>query len=388
MRLTVSLARTHRFSTREHSLDIYRGYNDYDGLVFVSHYENNSLPLNSSSSCLASGITRFLNLYCYHSIRVLHAEECLYPEQLEYHLDTSKKDAIHRLGEDLSPYISIVSENGPQLVCKDTGIPTPKNPEESEDNTCSFQCPCHKGKNNCYAFGEASCSLLKKPSGKLLYVHLIRRPIDILSDVYEVQISKRERRRTSNDATVGPLMDYLLHVGADNGTLKSLGALEENVRKTGYVEFLRKLPEFRGLHMELVRIGPDLWRMARVYQKLVQSAAMVIKRGKKIRRDMTLDPLAANLNAPDLVILHYEDLVKDLAKTIAPVLQLLRSPCLRGLLERDLVHYLQKTCGSKLSEEEERDHAARLQRRERLLMENWNMRDEIQRIQEVLDSST
>ena len=52
----------------------------------MSHYENFSLPLHSTATCLANGIKRFFNLYCDHSITLEQAEATLYPEQLDYYL--------------------------------------------------------------------------------------------------------------------------------------------------------------------------------------------------------------------------------------------------------------------------------------------------------------
>lgn len=230
----------------------------------MSHYENFSQPLPSTATCLANGIKRFFNLYCDHAITLEQAQVTLYPEQLDYYLENSRRSSIKKIGLELKPYLTIVNDGGPQEVCVDTG--DPYNSDTKEENHCPFPCPCDKRKTNCYSLSP-SCRLLQMPTRKLLYVHILRQPVDIVVDLYDRFFGSSKGNEVTGDATMSPMVDYLTHMGIQRSALEAVGAVGQDVEKMTYSEFLRRQPEVEGLRLEFMRIGSDLWRMARVHKR-------------------------------------------------------------------------------------------------------------------------
>jgi hypothetical protein len=230
----------------------------------MTHYENFSLPLHSTGTCLANGIKRFFNLYCDHAIKLDQAEVTLYPEQLDYYLEFARRTSFKKLGLELKPYLAVVTDGGPQEVCVDTGDPF--NAETEEENHCPFPCPCSKRNTSCYTLSP-SCRLLQMPSRKLLYIHILRHPLDIVVDVYDRFFGDRKGEEITGDATMNPMVSYLTHMGANRSELESLGAMDKEVEKMTYSSFIRSRREIDGLRLEFMRTGPDLWRMARLHKR-------------------------------------------------------------------------------------------------------------------------
>jgi hypothetical protein len=120
---------------------------------------------------------------------------------------------------------------------------------------------------------------------------------------------------------------------------------------------------------------------------MIENSSLIMKDGRsQSRKQLQLGPLASDraILAPDLIILRYEDLVKDLEKTILPLIKILRTPCMKGRLERDMIDYLVKVCSSKLSEDEEKKRSAASSRRRRLLLEDPLVREQVKTLEAEL----
>ena len=199
------------------------------------------------------------------------------------------------------------------------------------------------------------------PPVKLLRVLIIRKPLDIVSNHYDSLI---HGAKDSKDAPVGQMMSYLMKIGAgDRSRLEALGVFDHgsdiDLDNITYTDYLRTLPETKGLQLDLVRLGPDLWRMARLYSSLLKSKTSL----------------------HDTIVIRYEDLLRDFKKALAPLSKKLRTRCMTGLLEWEMVEYMSKIC---IKAEISLDEEKKLKRRQRQLRKDNQVNEEVKLLEVAL----
>lgn len=357
----------------------------YHGLVFVSHHKTGTFLVGT----IAAGIARFLDVNCLHSIVTVYVNENLTAPAMGHYLDLSKAAAFERFGSVQPPYLILKTGNSPAEACYDTGymaaealtIRQRRTHGSSPGKVCPglsgptdpTTCPCHNGVSDCMTLGKCTMTM---PHARLFYVHMIRHPIDIVVSGYAYHTRDPPAEKWLLEVNMVTFSDFLIRFGIPRELLAELGApvkREGTIPPPSYWHFLRSLPEKKGIILEFVRAQVDLWRMARLYDRLTAPQAEGSLWGAAVVRfeEMSVDPM----------------------KAITPVINAVRSPCLSGKLEEELKAHIVKTCHVQgWSKEKKASHghigkysSEQKARQHRILLSHPYVLKEVRRLEKILD---
>ena len=288
-----------------------------------------------------------------------------------FYAEIARVAAIERFGTVADPFLLLKTGTGPDEVCYDTAslsrgaLELRLNSEHPRlpGRICPGKCPCHNGVSNCLEIGSCHAA---EPFMDLLWVHVIRRPLDVVLSAYAYHIQDPAPELWLKLLSIRHYALYLSREGADNATLKSLGVYRRLHARTSYWRFLRALPEDKGVILEFLRSSAELWQSARLHLRF-----------SRMREAITV---------------RYEDLAADPRKALMEVTEAVSTPCM-AKHEDELWRSLMLSChtgswsAARLANSSHvgKYSATDRLRRARILMSNSIARDHLMRLESILE---
>lgn len=85
---------------------------------------------------------------------------------------------------------------------------------------CGTECPCNHNVTNCLSLGHCYSS---EPFARILWVHVIRHPVDIVLSLYNYHSSSPPVEPWLEEVSVYHYAAYLADSGVDNETMAQVG---------------------------------------------------------------------------------------------------------------------------------------------------------------------
>jgi hypothetical protein len=164
---------------------------------------------------------------------------------------------------------------------------------------CPLDCPCNQTAARCLSDGSCFST---EPLANILWVHVIRHPLDIIYSAYHSLKSMQGEGSTVNFGKHGA---KLLEKGVPFEMLEKAGYFDQNHQNVTFYKVLNRVQDEQGFLMVFLSISVDLWKMARQQLRL--------SRLKTSGRSL---------------LLKYEDIASHPLKTWGPMLTSLSNPCI------------------------------------------------------------
>lgn len=322
--------------------------------------------------CIAGAISSHLDMLCQHSLTPVYVNNGLSAAAIGFYVDLARSAAFERFGVVQEPYLLLKTGSGLEESCFDTADMTHAALTVRHSSThsklpgrpCPGSCPCHEGVSNCLQIGSCFAS---EPLASLFWVHVIRRPLDIVLSAYAYHTQDPAPEAWLQEQQITHYARFLASQGADNATLTQLGCFDPSLARVSYWRHLRSLPEPQGLLLEFLRSSAEMWRMARLHLRL------------------------SRLPATRSEVVRYEGLQADPSLALSRVLQGVATPCsLRHRVQ--LQAALMRACHTPSWSAARRGNsshvgkysAADRRRRAELLLSNGIARDHLLRLESML----
>ena len=294
----------------------------FDGVILVTHHKTGTAAVG----CIVGALSMSMDVQCQHLATPIYVNAMLSSSAISHYLSVSQVISSERFGRVQSPYLLLKTGSAPKETCFDTGSMAGESTffiqhtnlhSHRPGNECPGECPCHHGVINCLTIG--SC-MISEPLEDLLWVHFIRRPLDIVISAYAYHTKFPAPEAWLKQLSIRHYAFFLASQGVDNATLISLGVYGQRVQSTSYWQFLRSLPEGKGLLLEFLRSSPQLWSMARHHLRMSRLEG----RGRALT-------------------VRYEDLQADPKVALHGLLGAVSTSCMqRG--EAQFMAFLKRTC--------------------------------------------
>ena len=311
-----------------------------DGIIFVTHHKTGTAAVG----CIVGALSLSMDVQCQHIATPIYVNAMLSSAAIGYYLQITRLAALGRMndevpppfgssGEVQPPFLLLKTGSGPRETCFDTGSTAAaatlfvehtslhSHRPEATSRCIPRDCPCHDGVSNCLSVGSCHVS---EPVSPLLWIHFIRRPLDIVLSAYSYHIQSPPPEAWLKQLSIRHYALFLAGQGVDNATLARLGVYAERFQSMSYWTFLRSLSEWKGMLLEFLRSSPQLWSMARHHLRM--SRLEGASKGRSL-------------------VVRYEELQKDPETSLRGILRAASasSPCMRRQ-EGQLVAYLRRTC--------------------------------------------
>ena len=248
-----------------------------------------NLPTGTAAiGCIVGAISAHLDVSCRHSALPIYVNDGLTAASVGYYTEVARAAAVDRFGAAVEPFLLLKTGTGPQEVCYDTvtlsqGVSDFRHISEHPrlpGRLCPSSCPCHNGVTNCLEIGSCHAA---EPLADLLWVHVIRRPMDVVLSAYAYHTQDPAPEAWLRLLSIRHYALYLSQEGVDNATLTRLGVYKPLYAGMSYWHFLRMLPEQEGVILEFMRSLAEMWQMARFHLRFSRLPGATVVRYEELQ---------------------------------------------------------------------------------------------------------